>query len=179
MKLFSYLKSLIVNDKSKNVREEMSSIGVKEISNDTPLSKINQHKEITERMLTISQCAKKHSVTRQAIFFAIKMQRLNASNETGTWLVSESDLKDYIENRYSRAKSRKEGDLIFDKSKGFYSISEAAKFLGKNTNHMYYLVRMGHLSAHRQGAAIVIQEDELYKYAEFISKKSVKNGTKI
>lgn len=150
MKLIKYLKSFLV----------------KEIA--------PENHNITEPMFTVSQCAKKNGVTRQAIFFAIKMKRLNASQESGTWLISDSALKEYSQSKYSRSKSRKEGELIFDKNKGYYSISDAAKLLGKNTNHIYYLVRMGKLKIHRQGSAIVIQDIELQKYVEFLNSKCEK-----
>ncbi|MFI0477791.1 MAG: helix-turn-helix domain-containing protein [Candidatus Rhabdochlamydia sp.] len=170
MKIFSYLKSLIVKNPQENLKEDTPKQDCKE----TELPKLPDINQIIVPLLTISQAAKKHGVTRQAIFFAIKMKRLNATKENDTWLLSEKDLKEYSKNKYCRSNSRKEGELIFDKSKGYYSITEAAKFLGKNTNHIYYLVRMGTLKSHRQGASIVIQDVELHKYAEFINQKSEK-----
>lgn len=160
MKLLKYLKSMFVRQHLENVGKEVEPEPIK-----LPI------KENTQRLLTTSQAAKKNNSTRQAIFFAIKMKRLNAIKENDTWLIAESDLKEYFVNKYSRAKSTKEGELIFDKGKGYYSIAEASEFLGKNTNHIYYLVRMGKLKSHRQGTAIVIHEKELHKYAEFISQQ--------
>lgn len=172
MKIFNYLKSLIgislpcETEKCSKVVQIQEVPEQKEEVAEQLVSKIAKNKEKTERLLTISQAAKDHGVTRQAIFFAIKMKRLNASKENDTWLITESDLKEYFENKYSRSKSRVDGELIFDKSKGFYSISEAADFLGKNTNHIYYLVRMGKIQTHRKGTSIVIQDFDLYKYAQ-------------
>lgn len=180
MKIFNYLKSLIgINlprepEKGIQVVQSQETPEQKKEIPEQIVSKQTNSTEKTERLLTVSQAAKDHGVTRQAIFFAIKMKRLNACKENDTWLITESDLKEYFDNKYSRSKSRVEGELIFDKSKGFYSISEAADFLGKNTNHIYYLVRMGKLKTHRQGSAIVIQDIELYKYAEFVGKKTEK-----
>lgn len=177
MGIFNYLKSLMGRSVPCEPEKEPQVIQSKEII-EPPIEPakpiLTNSQEPTERLLTVSQAAKKHDVTRQAIFFAIKMKRLNASKENDTWLIGESALKEYFENKYCRSKSRKQGELIFDKNKGFYSISEAADFLGKNTNHIYYLVRMGKLKSHRQGAAIVIQDAELYKYAEFVGKKTDK-----
>lgn len=173
MKIFNYLKSLIGISLHSDPKEEVQAVPDKEIP-EAHTPKLTSSTEKTERLLTVSQAAKEHDVTRQAIFFAIKMKRLNASKENETWLINESALKEYFDNKYCRSKSRKQGELIFDKTKGFYSISEAADFLGKNTNHIYYLVRMGKLKSHRQGTAIVIQDVELYKYAEFNSKKTDK-----
>jgi excisionase family DNA binding protein len=174
MPIFNYIKSLITRTLYKEPEKNDSIPDRKEIEKITESQMISS-REVTERLLTVSQAAKKNEVTRQAIFFAIKMKRLNAKKENGTWLIAESDLKDYLENKYCRSKSRNEGELIFDKSKGFYSIAEAADYLGKNTNHIYYLVRMGKLKSHRQGSAIVIKDIELHNYADFINKKSDKD----
>lgn len=170
MKIFNYLKSLIGIKLPCEPENSVQVIHNQEIPQPTVCNLANNSLK-TERLLTVSQAAKNQGVTRQAIFFAIKMKRLNASKENDTWLISESDLKEYFDNKYCRSKSRKQGELIFDKNKGFYSITETAEFLGKNTNHIYYLVRMGKLKSHRQGTAIVIQDIELYKYAELIGKK--------
>ena len=172
-KLYSFISNgLSGKNTEKPDKEIVFSETKPEKENKTTSARMTESQEITEPLLTISQAAKSNGVTRQAIYFAIKMKRLNAKRENDTWLISESELKDYNTHKYSRTKSRKEGVLIFDKSKGFYSIGEAAKFLGKNTNHIYYLVRMGKLKTHRQGNAIVIQDTELHKYAEFYSEKN-------
>jgi hypothetical protein len=159
---------------SRDKEELIDASNCKEISNKSS-AKMTSSKEITEPLLTISQAARKNGVTRQAIFFAIRMNRLNAHRENDTWLITEKDLKEYVDNKYDRSRSRKKGKLIFDKSKGFYSISEAAKFLGKNNNHIYYLVRMGRLKTHRQGNAIVIQDLDLYMHAQFYQKRKNNN----
>lgn len=172
MKIFNYIKSLFGGTVHKEIQQEVSINECKETPQEVPIAKMTESKEITEPLLTVSQAAKKNGVTRQAIFFAIKMKRLNAKKENDTWLIADTDLKQYSESKYCRSKSRKEGELVFDKSKGFYSIAEAAKLLGKNTNHIYYLVRMGTLKSHRQGSAIVIQDIELHQYAELVNKKS-------
>lgn len=172
MGLFKQLFSLVVNGLGKSTEKEKVTPDHKVNTSNSPPAQLSTSTESTEPMLTISQAAKKNDVTRQAIYFAIKMKRLKAKKENDTWMICECDLREYQESRYCRSKSRKEGELIFDKSKGFYSIAEAAKYLNRNTNHVYYLVRMGRLKTHRQGAAIVIQDTELHKYADFVSKKS-------
>lgn len=144
-----------------------------------PRGKVTHSLERTEPLLTVSQAAKINGVTRQAIHFAIKMKRLNARKENDTWLITNIDLQEYLGTKYSRCKSRNDGELIFDKSKGFYSITEAAKFLNKNTNHIYYLVRMGKLKTHRQGCAIVIQDTELHKYWRYINQENLHSSVMI
>lgn len=181
MKLFTHFLSLFSKGLRDNPKEktkndldkkfDFQDNQPKDFSSISPPQMTNSQ-ESTEPLLTISQAAKANGVTRQAIYFAIKMKRLNAKQENEIWLISERDLKEYSKTKYTRSKSRKNGELIFDKSKGFYSIYEAAKFLNKNTNHIYYLVRVGKLKTHRQGTAIVIKDTELYKYAEYLKHRS-------
>lgn len=166
MKILSYLKSLFAS----NSAEQDTSVQSKEIEKESQVPQLITSTEFAEPLLTVSQAAKKNGVTRQAIFFAIKMKRLNAKKYDNTFLITEKDLEEYTKTRYTRSKSRKNDELIFDKSKGFFSIAEAAKFLNKNYNQIHYLVRMGILKSHRQGSAIVIQDLEIYKYAEIIKK---------
>jgi excisionase family DNA binding protein len=177
MNIFKFFKSLIISKKCNLETQDIDSLAIKEVSKIAP-PKLTESKEYTEPMLTMGQAAKINGVTRQAIFFAIKMKRLNAKRENDTWLISESDLKEYNDKKYCRSKSRNDGELIFDKSKGFFSIGEAAKMLNRNTNHIYYLVRMGRLRTHRQGTAIVIKDTELYNHIEFLrnKKKNLKTG---
>jgi len=122
-----------------------------------------------EPMLTVSQAANKKGVTRQAIFFAIRMKRLNATKDkSAQWRIYEKDLEEYCQKKYCRSKTIKHGELVFDKKKGFYSILEVSKILGKPTQHVYYLVRLGRLKSHRQGGSIVIQDKDLYAYRELL-----------
>lgn len=169
MNLFKYLKSIFVRDKHKANELDNSEFKNKEICKELTNEKICYQQKESEGVITVSQAAKKNNLTRQAIFFAIKSKRLKAKKENDIWIIKESDLEEYFNKKYSRSKQ-----FIIDTSKGFYSISETAHFLGKKTNHIYYLVRMGRLKSHRQGAAILIEKEELHKFAEFYNKKTEK-----
>lgn len=152
----------------------MKSTSYKENNTILPPLDIIKGQEIIEPLMTVSQAAKKNKVTRQAVFFAIKMKKLRARKENNSWLIEEKDLQEYLKYKYCRSKSHIDGELIFDKKKGFYSIADAAKFLGKTMNHVYYLVRVGKIQTHRHGGTIIILNKELYRYAEYM----VNNGKK-
>jgi hypothetical protein len=62
---------------------------------------------------------------------------------TKKWLATVEDVKSYKQNKYSRDLSKHNGELIFDKSKGFHSVGEAAKVLGVPAQKIYYAVRLG------------------------------------
>lgn len=168
----AFLKYLTTLFKKNPDSKEIHSCG-KEISIES-VPMIMPIKELAEPLFNMSQAARKSGVTRQAIYFAIKKKRLTAKRENGIWLITKTDLELYFKTKYSRSNSKRQGQFIFDKNKGFYSIVEAANFMNKTTNHIYYLVRVGKLSSHRQGSAIVIQDADLHRYIQSrVTKNSV------
>ncbi|WP_276816411.1 helix-turn-helix domain-containing protein [Chlamydia gallinacea] len=130
--------------------------------------------------VSITQAAKLHNVTRQAIYVAIKQKKLKASKTT-RWEIDIKDLEDYKRNRYSRKKSLYQGELLFDNSKGCYSVNQVAEMLGIPVQKVYYATRTGTMRGERKGAAWVIHHSEIERYKnEYLSKqaaKKIKNTT--
>ena len=59
-----------------------------------------------------------------------------------------------------------QGELLFDNSKGFYSVNQVAKMLSVPAQKIYYAARSGYLKASRKGAAWVIHENDMKAYKE-------------
>ena len=119
--------------------------------------------------LTITEAAKKQSVTRQTVYVAVKTGRLKASKptpETRKWTITLADLEEYTKNEYSRAKSKYNGELTFNRSKGEYSVRQAAEILGMPAQKVYYATRIGILKASRKGAAWVIHIEDIQEFRE-------------
>ncbi|SPN73680.1 DNA binding domain, excisionase family,Helix-turn-helix domain [Chlamydia serpentis] len=124
--------------------------------------------------VSITQAAKLHNVTRQAIYVAIKQKKLRASKET-RWEIDIKDLEEYKRNRYSRKKSLYQGELVFDNGKGCYSINQVAQILGVPVQKIYYATRTGTIRGERKGAAWVIHVSEIERYkSEYLSKQTAK-----
>jgi excisionase family DNA binding protein len=117
-------------------------------------------------VFTISEAARLNNVTRQAIYVAIKQKKLKATKYATRWLIKIEDLEAYKKSKYSREKSTYNGELLFDNSKGFFSINQAAKMLNVPAQKIYYATRVGHIKASRKGAAWVIHKDEINSYKE-------------
>lgn len=124
---------------------------------------INKKQE--NKFLSITEAAKLNNVTRQAIYVAIKLNKLKARKETTRWTIHLDDLEDYRKQKYSRTRSMHNGELIFDSAKGFYSVNQSARLLKVPAQKIYYATRIGALKAHRKGAAWVIHENDLKEYA--------------
>jgi len=116
------------------------------------------------KVVSISEAAKINNVTRQAIYVAIKQKKLRARKETTRWTIDLKDLEEYRRQKYSRAKSMYNGELLFDNSKGFYSVNQVAKMLNVPAQKIYYATRVGHLKASRRGAAWVIHISDVENY---------------
>ncbi len=127
----------------------------------------------TKRLVSITEAAKINNVTRQAIYVAIKQNKLKASKDTTRWTIDLDDLETYRRQKYSRTKSMYNGELLFDNKKGFHSVNQVAKLLGVPAQKIYYATRIGLLKASRKGAAWVVHNDDIKLYQEnYLSRKA-------
>lgn len=136
----------------------------------TNQSNVNAQNE--RKVVSITEAAKINNVTRQAIYVAIKQGKLKAQKEASRWTISLDDLNEYRDNKYSRAKSTFEGELLFDNGRGYFSVNQAAKMLNVPAQKVYYATRIGQLKAHRKGAAWVIHIDDIKQYQENYMSRS-------
>lgn len=129
-----------------------------------------------KRLVSITEAAKINNVTRQAIYVAIKQNKLKATKHTTRWTIDLDDLEEYRRQKYSRTKSTYNGELLFDNKKGYYSVNQAAKLLGVPAQKIYYATRVGLLKAIRKGAAWVIHIDDINGYKENYLKKQLEDS---
>ncbi len=132
-----------------------------------------QNKTEEKRVVSITEAAKLNNVTRQAIYVAIKLNKLKATKETTRWTINLDDLEDYRRQKYSRTKSVFEGEPLFDNGRGYFSVNQVADMLSVPAQKIYYATRIGLLKAHRKGAAWVIHSDDMKEYQEkYVQKKN-------
>lgn len=133
------------------------------------MSQDNQSNE--KKIVSITEAAELNKVTRQAIYVAIKLNKLKATKETTRWTINLDDLENYRMQKYSRTKSLYQGELLFDNAKGFFSINQVAKMLDVPTQKIYYAARIGLLKSERRGAAWVIKSEDVNEYREKFAQK--------
>lgn len=138
---------------------------------------MTKNKEASEgadgKLVTITEAARRNNVTRQAIYVAIKLNKLKARKETTRWTIHLDDLEEYRKQKYSRTKSTFNGELLFDNNKGYFSINQIAELLNVPAQKIYYATRIGLLKAHRKGAAWVVHNEDLKAYREsYLEKES-------
>lgn len=128
-----------------------------------------------KKLVSITDAAKLNRVTRQAIYVAIKLNKLKAQKDSTRWTIDLEDLAEYRKHKYSRSRSTHNGELIFDNNLGYFSVNQTAKKLGVPPQKIYYATRSGKLKAERKGAAWVISETEIEDYRnKFLSKRKRK-----
>lgn len=127
------------------------------------------------KVVSITEAAKINNVTRQAIYVAIKQNKLKATKKT-RWEIDVNDLENYQKNKYSRTKSVFEGELLFDNNKGYHSINQVAKMLNVPAQKIYYATRVGLMKAIRKGAAWVIHNDDVKHYQDtYLDKRTTRH----
>ncbi|MCY3975209.1 MAG: helix-turn-helix domain-containing protein [Simkaniaceae bacterium] len=136
--------------------------------------------ETPDQAVSISEAARINGVTRQAIYVAIKQNKLKACKNESRWMIKLSALEEYRKNKYSRAKSTYKGELLFDNKKGYYSINQVANMLGVPAQKIYYATRIGMLNASRRGAAWVVHIDDIKEYGEkYLNKQHISTDTEV
>lgn len=132
---------------------------------------MTQNHKKDKTVVSITEAAKLNNVTRQAIYVAIKLNKLKATKQTTRWTISLDDLENYRLQKYSRMKSMFDGELLFDNNKGYFSINQVAEKLSVPAQKIYYATRIGLLKAQRKGAAWVIHSDDMKEYQEKHTQK--------
>lgn len=107
---------------------------------------------------------------RITIYSAIKKGRLKAIKRDNMIYITEENLKTYLLTKYSRDHSMFNGELLYDKTKGEYSIRNAAKEMGCTYNHVYYLITKGFLKFKKKGFSRVIMKEDIDEYMQKIQQ---------
>ncbi len=144
--------------------------------NDVQNQMLNVEEVNGKKVVSITEAARINNVTRQAIYVAIKQRKLKAHKDSTRWTIDLSDLEEYRKHKYSRTKSMFEGELLFDNTKGYYSVNQVAELLGVPAQKIYYATRVGLMKAIRKGAAWVIHANDVKNYQEnYLTKKTAQS----
>jgi excisionase family DNA binding protein len=121
-----------------------------------------------KEFLTVAEAANLMNVGKMAIQSAIVKKRLKAHKAsqatTSKWLIDPKDLEEYKNTKYTRDHSCFEGELLYDKRKGEFSVKEAAEVLNIPVHKIYYLLRTEKINSFKKGFHSVIHIDDLKAY---------------
>lgn len=119
---------------------------------------------MVKKTFNLNEAANHRGVTRQSVYISIKNKKLASEKKGGRWVIHEKDIEEFEKQRYSRAKSTYNGELVYDKKKGEYSVTETAKLLNVPKQHVYYALRNDFLKSIRKNFAWVINIDDIQRY---------------
>lgn len=127
-------------------------------------------------ILTITEASDVMNLTRQAVYVAIKLNKLKAFKEekSSRWMIRKEDLENHKRQRYCRSRSLYEGKPLYDEEAGEYSVANAAKILRFKTQKLYYLIRIGRIKSKIRGNAYIITKDDIERYRREKKKKRKK-----
>lgn len=121
-------------------------------------------KKIRLKPISIAEAAKKYQITRQAVYVAIKNGKLKAEKIHSRWVITEENLEEYREKRYSREHSVFDGEPLFNNDEGYFSVNQTAEMLGIPAQKVYYATRAGLLKGTRKGAAWIFHKEQIDTY---------------
>lgn len=113
-------------------------------------------------LVTIKEAAELLKVSRETIYAAMRCKRLIPFFREGrNCKICKKDLKEYVKTRWNRSVSMYKGKLKYDKSKGEYSVMEAARYLGVPKGYIYTQLRMHRLKYKKKGCSYVLDLQDI------------------
>lgn len=116
-------------------------------------------------VFTLTQAAEYAHVTRQAIYLAIKKDKIPAVKVSGLWSIRKEDLDGYRLNKYNKQLLKRDGENVYDLERGHFSVQHVSKIIASMLKrpypamHIYYLLRSGQLAGFRKGRSWVIAKE--------------------
>ena len=128
--------------------------------------------------VTVLEAAKMLGVSNQAIYIAVYKGLLftQRSPKNRKIMIKIADLEAYKKSRWLQDNLKRDGELVFDQSKGIYSVTKTADLLGIPESRIYREVNSGVLKAHKKGKFWVIHIDDIRNYEERYLKKREKKA---
>ena len=127
-------------------------------------------------MMNTREASQHLNVGKAAVMSAIKKNRLPAIKKEGRWTFNTNDLDEYKRNRFDRKLSVVDGKPLYDKTKGEYSVNDAAKLLGCSVQHLYYACRSNKIHTTKKRFTWIIKTEDIIEYRQVmqIGRKKVK-----
>ncbi len=127
------------------------------------------NKRLTQEFYSIKELSEFLGVSRQAIHVAIRKKKLYATKKGKAWTISCVDADFYRHNRFNHELRRmKNGHMLFDQSKNFYSIRQAAKFTGIPIGAIYYGLSKELYPYRRYGSTYILHIESKKEFINII-----------
>lgn len=119
---------------------------------------------------SIAQAAKAMSVTRQAVYVALKIGRLAGDKVGGKYWISRDALIAYQKSKYSRMLKKVDGVKLFDGEERF-NVPMAAVYMKVPPQRVYYMIRTNRIRHSRHGCAYIVYRDGMDEIMKLAKQK--------
>ena len=125
-----------------------------------------------DNALTTQQAADYMHVTRQAVMVAIAQYGLKAHKRGYRWYITREDMDAYRLRKFSRDRTKINGQYLWDIDQGRFSPPQIAKILSDalgrsiTVQNVYHALRRGYLRSQRCGTFYVILQADAIAYLD-------------
>lgn len=116
-----------------------------------------------DETIGINEAAYRTNATRQSVYLAIKKGNLEATKDK-RWKITLNALEQYKKERWSRIKSKHNGQPLVSPEKGEFLARQVAENLNIPIQRIYYDMRCNRLKYTRKGAAYIITLADMLEY---------------
>jgi excisionase family DNA binding protein len=117
-------------------------------------------------LLNISQSSHYLSITKAAIYRAIKENKVKFEKNGSQYFLSKKHLDEYANHKWDRARSKINGYPLYDIEKGTYDIRSASEVFRVGKQALYYAIRKGLLHSKRVRCSHILLEDDILNFLE-------------
>lgn len=129
------------------------------------------------KYITIAEAAESLEVSVQAVYQAIRRRNLKAKIKGRRMFTSYEWLREYMEHWASKQEhSRFNGEKVFNKDKGEYSVVMVAQELGVKTQLIHDMCKEGKIKTYRKSTFLIISKEELERVKESILSRHQKSA---
>ena len=114
-----------------------------------------------EELISVTEACKRFGITRQALFICIRSKRLKAEKIKNRWYFTAKAWNDYVNSKYSREYSIRDGLNMYDIKNGVLSPSMVSEQFGLEKQQIYYLLRKGVIPDKRMGCAYILSKNDV------------------
>lgn len=120
-----------------------------------------------ENYINVPDAARELSISKQAVYMAIKKGRIRIKEIDGVFMMQKSDIEHYVAMKYKRVETTMlNHEKVYSVEKGYVPLRLVARILGIDPMFFYNGKTLGHFSAvSKAGSHYVFRLEDLLAYA--------------
>ena len=122
--------------------------------------------EIEEKneLISVKKAGQLYNVSHLSLWAAIRCGRLKKIVIDGRVFLNRGLIDQYLESKYDREYSLRDGKLLYNREAGRYSPKMCEELFNVPKNHLYHAIYSGKLKATKSGHSYVIDHKDIVAY---------------